>query len=386
VTEPSETAASRPLERTTDPLEPTPDPLAQTADPLVGLVSLEDLEPLAAERLSPVALAYVSGGSWDEWTLAENVAAFRRRRLLPRILTDVSAIDTGVELLGRTAALPIGLAPAAEQGLCHPDAELASARAAAAAGVPFVLSTFSTASLEEVAAAVPEADRWFQLYVHRDRGITSELVARAASAGYRVLVVTVDLAVIGYRQREIEGGDTPAPRLGSVERYIRPGATLQQVLADHIDPSFDWDDLERLAAESAMPVVVKGVLRADDASRAVAAGARGVVVSNHGGRQLDRAPAAIDALESIVREVAGDAEVYLDSGIRRGLDVATAIALGARSVFVGRPYLWALAVDGERGVARVLAQLRIELETAMALLGAPTLADLDRSLVVDEGS
>ena len=356
----------------------------QTADPLFGLVSLEDLEPLAAQRLSTVALAYVNGGSWDELTLADNVAAFRRRRLLPRILVDVSTIDTTVELLGRKVALPLGLAPAAEQGLCHPDAELAAARAAAAAGVPFVLSTFSTASLEEVATAAPEGECWFQLYVHRDRGITSELVARAASAGYRALVVTVDLAVIGYRQREIAGGDTPAPRLGTVAQYIRPGATLQEVLAEHIDPSFDWDDLGRLVSKSAIPVVVKGILRPDDAERAIGSGAQAIVVSNHGGRQLDRAPATIDALEPIVQEVAGEAEVYLDGGVRRGLDIVTALAVGARAVFIGRPYLWALAIDGERGVRRAIAQLSEELERAMALLGAPAIADLDRSVVADD--
>jgi isopentenyl diphosphate isomerase/L-lactate dehydrogenase-like FMN-dependent dehydrogenase len=362
---------------------PRGDAAQPTADPLIGLVSLEDLEAEAAARLSDVALAYVSGGSWDEQTLRENVAAFRRRRLVPRILVDVSTIDTGVELLGTAAALPIGLAPTAEQGLCHPDAELASARAAAAAGIPFVLSTFSTVSLEEVAKAAPDGDRWFQLYVHRDRGITSELVARAAANGYRVLVVTVDLAVIGYRQREIAGGDTPAPRLGSIEQYIRAGASLQDVIADHLDPTFDWDDLERLCGESAMPVVVKGVLRPEDAVRAMGSGAKAVVVSNHGGRQLDRAPATIDVLEPIVQEVAGEGEVYLDGGIRRGLDVATALALGARAVFVGRPYLWALAVGGEPGVGRAIAQLAVELQRAMALLGAPALDALDRSVVMD---
>jgi 4-hydroxymandelate oxidase len=357
--------------------------LEETADPLIGLLSLEALEPLAAERLSAVALAYVNGGSWDEATLADNVAAFRRRSLLPRVLVDVSRIDMTTTLLDGPVTLPIGLAPAAEQGLCHPEGELASVRAAAAAGVPFVLSTFSTASLEEVAAAAPDADRWFQLYPHRDPGVSRELVQRAAAAGYRVLVVTVDLAVIGYRQREIAGGSTPAPRLGTVAPYVRAGATLQDVLAEHIDPSFDWRAVERVIAEAALPVVVKGVLRPDDAARAVDMGARAIVVSNHGGRQLDRTPASVDALEPIVQEVAGSAEVYLDGGVRRGLDVATALALGARAVFIGRPYLWALAVDGERGVARAIRQLGTELERAMALLGAPTLADLDRSLVAE---
>ena len=358
--------------------------MEQDADPLAGLLSLDDLEARARAGMSDAAFAYVSGGAWDEWTLAENVNAFRRFRLWPRVLVDVSRIDTRVEFLGGEASMPVGLAPAAEQGLCHPDAELASARAAAAAGVPFVLSTFSTASLEEVAAAAPDGDRWFQLYVHRDAVITRELVERATAAGYRVLVVTVDLAVIGHRQREMSSGDTPAPRLGTVEAYIRPGATLQEVLADHIDPAFDWRGLERLVADSSLPVVVKGILRPEDAARAVAAGAGAIVVSNHGGRQLDRAPASIDAVEPIVQEVAGEAEVYLDGGIRRGLDVATAIALGAHAVFLGRPYLYALAIDGERGVGRAIAHLRAELERSMALLGAPRIGDLDRSLVVAE--
>ena len=351
------------------------------ADPLGGLISLDALEALAEERLSPVAFAYVAGGAWGELTLAENVAAFRRRRLWPHVLVDVSRIDTGVEILGREAALPIGLAPAAEQGLCHPDGELESARAAAAARVPFVLSTFSTASIEELAEAAPDADRWFQLYAHRDAGITRELIGRAAAAGFRVLVVTVDLPVIGHREREIAEGSTPAPRLGTLEAYVRSGATLQKVLADHVDASFDWAAFERLVADSPLPVVVKGILRADDADRAVQAGARGVVVSNHGGRQLDRAPASVDALESIVQEVAGSAEVYLDGGVRRGLDVVTALALGAHAVFVGRPYLYALAVDGERGVARVLELLASELRTAMALVGSPRIDAIDRGLL-----
>ena len=354
---------------------------ASSADPLAGLLSLDALEALAEDRLSPVAFAYVAGGAWDELTLAENVAAFRRRRLWPRVLVDVARIDTGAEMLGREAALPLGLAPAAEQGLCHPDAEFAPARAAAAARVPFVLSTFSTTSIEEVAGAAPGADLWFQLYTHRDAGITRELIARAAAAGFRVLVVTVDLPVIGHREREIALGSTPAPRLGTLEAYVRPGTTLQEVLADHIDLSFDWAAFERVAADSPLPVIVKGILRADDADRAVRAGARGVVVSNHGGRQLDRAPASIDALEPIVQEVAGAVEVYLDGGVRRGLDVVTALALGARAVFVGRPYLYALALDGERGVTRALQLLDRELRIAMALMGAPRIDAIDRGLL-----
>jgi 4-hydroxymandelate oxidase len=370
-------------EVTTRPSTVEVDALEGEPDPLARLLSLDDLEELATPRLSEVARAYVDGGSWDESTLTENVAAFRRRHLLPHVLVDVSHVDTGIELLGRAVTMPVGLAPAAEQGLCHPEGELAAVRAAGAAGIPFVLSTFSTASLEEVAQAAPDADRWFQLYPHRDPGITRELVARAEAARYRVLVVTVDLPVIGYRQREISGGSTPAPRLGTIEAYLPPGATLQEVLAHHLDRGFDWDALERVASATPLPVVLKGVLRLDDAGRAVERGARAIVVSNHGGRQLDRTPATIDVLEPIVEEVAGAAEVYIDGGVRRGLDVAMAVALGARAVFLGRPYLWALAIDGERGVRRAIGLLTDELERAMALLGAPTLADLDRSLVGD---
>jgi 4-hydroxymandelate oxidase len=352
-----------------------------STDPLGGLVSLDALDALAEERLPPVAFAYVAGGAWDEWTLRENVAAFRRRRLWPRVLVDVSNVETRVELLGRDAALPFGLAPAAEQGLCHPDAELASVRAAAAARVPFVLSTFSTASLEEVAEASPRGDLWFQLYVHRDAGITRELIARASAAGFRALMVTVDLPVIGHRQREIAGGSTPAPRLGTLQAYIRAGTTLQEVLAEHVDPSFDWAALERLVAGSPLPVVVKGILRPDDARRAVERGAAAVVVSNHGGRQLDRTPATIDALAGVLAAVGDGTEVYLDGGVRRGLDVVTALALGAHAVFVGRPYLFALALDGERGVARVLRLLESELRIAMALLGAPRIDAIDRGML-----
>lgn len=367
-------AASKPASGTVSSADPL-------GDPLGGLFSLGELEALAEEHLSPVAFAYVAGGAWDEWTLAENAAAFRRRRLWPRVLVDVSNVETRVEILGREAALPLGLAPAAEQGLCHPDGELASARAAAASGVPFALSTFSTASIEEVAAAAPGGDLWFQLYVHRDPGITRELATRAVAAGFRVLVVTVDLPVIGHRQREIAHGSTPAPRLGTLQAYIRAGATLQDVLSEHVNPSFDWAALQRLVADSPLPVVVKGILRAGDARRAVERGAAAVVVSNHGGRQLDRAPASIDALAGVVDAVGDRTEVYLDGGVRRGLDVVTALALGARAVFVGRPYLYALALDGERGVTRVLELLGSEMRTAMALVGAPRIDAIDRGLL-----
>jgi 4-hydroxymandelate oxidase len=198
------------------------------------------------------------------------------------------------------------------------------------------------------------------------------------------LVVTVDLPVIGHRQREIAEGSTPAPRLGTLEAYIRAGASLQEMLAEHIDQSFDWAALERMVAQSPLPVVVKGILRADDARHAVERGVAAILVSNHGGRQLDRAPATIDALAPIVEAVDGRAEVYLDGGVRRGLDMVTALALGAHAVFVGRPYLYALAVDGERGVTRVLELLESELRIAMALVGAPRIEAMDRGLLTGE--
>lgn len=341
--------------------------------------TLADFEPLAQAALSTEAYAYYAGGSWDEQTLRENTAAFGRRVLRPRMLVDVSGVDPSTTLLGAEVSLPVGFAPTALQGLAHREGEVAAARVAGREGLVYVLSTFSNRSLETV-AAVGRGTRWFQLYVQRDRARSAELAVRAAEAGYAALVLTVDLPLPGYRVRELRRPVTDAGPLGNILETGPGGAPLDPVLLDN-DASLTWGDLAWVRSLAPLPLVVKGILTPEDARLAVEHGAAAVVVSNHGGRQLDRVAATIDALAPIVEAVDGRAEVYLDGGVRRGTDVVTALALGARAVFVGRPFLYALAAGGEAGVARAVEILRAETTTAMALLGCPTVADITRDRV-----
>lgn len=351
-------------------------PASEYAVVVTAIANLGEFEALARARLSPAAYAYYAGGSWNEQTMRDNEAAFARRRLLPRVLVDVSAVDPSTTMLGQRVALPIGFAPAALQGLAHRDAEVVPARVAARAGLVYCLSTFANRSIEDVAAVGP-GPRWFQLYVQADRGRSEETVRRAAAAGYGALVLTVDSAGAGYRERELRDPILDPGSLPNVGGH----ATEHGPIGALLDGSLRWDDLAWLLGLSNLPLVVKGILDPIDAARAVEHGAAAIVVSNHGGRQLDRAPASLDALEGVVDAVAGRAEVYLDGGVRRGTDVVTALALGARAVFIGRPYLYALAAGGQAGVARCVEILESELRAAMILLGAPTLAALTRDRV-----
>jgi isopentenyl diphosphate isomerase/L-lactate dehydrogenase-like FMN-dependent dehydrogenase len=340
--------------------------------------ALADFEALAREALSPEAWGYYAGGAWDEVTLRENEAAFRRRFLRPRVLVDVSRVDTATTILGERISLPVGVAPVALQGLAHPEGEVVPARVAGRTGLPFVLSTFSSRSLETV-AAVGKGLRWFQLYVPQDRRIAEQLVRRAAQAGYRAIVLTVDLPRPGIRERERRHPLTETGGLGNVPDT--DGEQFLDFIGGLMDASLDWDDLAWLRSLSDLPLVVKGILGGEDARLAVEHGAAGLIVSNHGGRQLDRVPATIDVLEEVVATVDARAEVYLDGGVRRGTDVVMALALGARAVFLGRPFLYALAAAGEAGVTRAVELLREEVEAAMALLGCPTVAAITRDRV-----
>lgn len=357
--------------------------------------TLADFEPLARLAMDPAAFDYVAGGAWDEITLAENEAAWRRRRLRPRVLIDVSRIDPSTTMLGATTALPLAIAPMAAHGLAHPDAELATARAAATARVPFTLSTMSSRSIEEVAAAAHDAIRWFQLYTQADPSRTQELVVRAEAAGYGAIVVTVDLPRLGYRDRDRRNGfDLPGPHANFVE--VAGGAThAGRVHADASgfdrletggDAALAWHDVATIRSWSSLPIVLKGILTAEDAHLAVEHGADAIIVSNHGGRQLDRVSATIDVLEEVLAAVAGRTEVWVDGGVRRGLDIAIAVALGARGVLLGRPAMWALAAAGEAGVDRALAIVREEFEIALMLLGAASPADLRPSHVARNGT
>ncbi|MGH2734632.1 MAG: alpha-hydroxy acid oxidase [Actinomycetota bacterium] len=344
-------------------------------------LNLDEFEPVARRKMEPGAFDYYAGGAADEHTMRENQAAFSRRQLRPSIFVDVSNIDTATTFLGSDVALPVGLAPAAVHKLAHPDGELASARAARDAGVLMCLSTLSNYSIEEVAAA-SDAPKWFQLYVHSDHDIAVDLVKRAEAAGYRTIVVTADLPVPGYRERELRSGfilpDDAQP--GNYSGYAAD-EELMEVIDRLVDAGLTWDDLEWIAGASSLPIVVKGILTGEDARLAVEHGAAGVVVSNHGGRQLDRTAPAVDALEEVVQAVGGRAEVYLDGGVRRGTDVVVALALGARGVFIGRPYLYGLAAAGQAGVGRVLELIGAEITTAMGLLGTPRLEAIERRFV-----
>jgi 4-hydroxymandelate oxidase len=351
---------------------------------LAGVVRLADFEPLARELMAPADYDYVAGGAYDELTLADNLAAWRRYRLLPRVLVDTSTIDVTTTILGRPA-LAIGVAPMAHHRLAHPEAEAATVRGAADQGAIFTLSTVSSCSIEEVAPAAPDARRWFQLYVHRDRMVARGLVDRAAAAGFEAVVLTVDLPVLGARDRDRRHGFEPGlDAYGNFPRRDEYDGDWDALL-DMRHVALTWDDLGEIARWSELPIVVKGVLHPDDARLAAENGARAIWVSNHGGRQLDRVPTGIDALAAIVDAVGARAEIYVDGGVRRGTDVVTALALGARAVFVGRPIVWALAVAGSDGVAHALAILRDETERALALLGVSSVGELDARYVSPVG-
>jgi 4-hydroxymandelate oxidase len=346
---------------------------------LDAVVNLGDFEALARERMSAPAFDYVAGGAWDEITLDEGVEVWRRFRFVPRVLRDLRTIDVSGSFLGRTAALPVAIAPMAAQGLAHPGAEAETVAGAAASGIPFCLSTTSSLTLEDVAAAAPDADRWFQLYVVGGMEFSRTLVQRAEAAGYRVLVLTVDLPVLGRRERDHRSGfELPSlPNIDAAGDRAQRYGTLDNQRAEGLT----WSSLAEIRTWSAMPLVLKGILSPEDARLAVEAGVDGIVVSTHGGRQLDRSVATADALAAIVDAVDGGCEVWVDGGIRRGLDVLTALALGASGVLVGRPFYWALAAGGRAGVERAAGILRRELELALPLLGCASIAEVGPDLL-----
>jgi isopentenyl diphosphate isomerase/L-lactate dehydrogenase-like FMN-dependent dehydrogenase len=346
-------------------------------------LSVADYERLAEERLEPGPWAYLAGGSGDEWTLRENRAGFERWTFRPRVLCDVAEVSTATTVLGMPLALPVLVAPVAYQQLYDPDGECATARAAAAAGTGMCVSTFSTRSHEEIAAAAPGLTQWCQLYVFRDRGVTREHLAEAAAAGCSAVVLTVDTPRLAQRERDLRVGFEIPAELPLPYARATIGAAPQNP-SEHfalLDASVSWRDLEWIASEGQLPVVLKGVTTAEDAKVAVEHGAAAIVVSNHGGRQLDGVPATIDALPEVVEAVAGRVEIYLDGGIRRGADVAKALALGARAVLAGRAPVFGLAAASEEGVRHVLELLREELALALCLLGCTSPDQLSRAHV-----
>ncbi len=365
------------------------------------LLSLRELETAAEECLSgpqgTMAWDYYSSGADDERCVKRNIEAFSEYELHYRVLVDVAKRDLSTTVLGHTLAMPILVAPTAFHGLAHPEGELASVRGAGDAGALFVLSTLSNTAVEDVVEAAT-GPVWFQLYVYRDRAATEALVRRVEQAGCQALVLTVDAPLLGRRERDVRnrfalpehlfvqnmfaaGYETVSARGHQGSPRLRPESGLAAYFAALLDPSLTWEVISWLRSITTLPVIVKGIVRADDAARAVQAGAAGVIVSNHGGRQLDAAPATIDVLERVVEAVAGRAEVLLDGGVRRGSDVIKAIALGAKAVLVGRPVLWGLAAGGRDGVAHALGLLRGELDLAMALCGCANVAAITRDLV-----
>jgi isopentenyl diphosphate isomerase/L-lactate dehydrogenase-like FMN-dependent dehydrogenase len=351
-----------------------------SADP----INVADFERAAAEKLDAGVAGYFFGGAGDELTLAENVSAWTRWRLRPRVLAGLREWRTGTELLGGELAMPVLVAPVAYQGLVDPEGEAAMARAAADVGTVMCLSTLATQRPREVADAAPDGRRWFQLYCFQDEAVTRALMEEAVECGYEAVVVTVDAPRGGNRERDLRTGFRIPEALGvpGVEAALGSAraVTIEETFA-LMEPALTWSYLEEMASDFSVPVLVKGVLTAEDAALAVEHGAAGVVVSNHGGRQLDRCLATADALPEVVDTVEGRVPVLVDGGIRRGVDAAIALALGADAVLVGRPALWGLAAAGEAGARRVLELLREELELTLVLCGCASPAELTRAHV-----
>lgn len=352
-------------------------------------INLSDYEALAREKLSALAWDYFAGGAEDEHTVAENREAFRRIKLRPRVLADVPERDLTVELFGRALSLPLLLAPTSHQRMAHPDAEIATARAAAAAGTLATLGTGNHCSVEEVVSAAPHPF-WFQMYCYESREVTERIIRRAEAAGCTALVVTVDATFAPRRERHIRARFVLPPEVelrnlvgvGLHDELLRPeNGGMEAFIASLRPLLLTWREVDWLRGITSTPIVLKGIMTAEDAVLAAEHGVDGIVVSNHGGRQVDGTLATIEALPEIAEAVGGRIEILVDGGIRRGTDVLKALALGAKAALIGRPYLWGLAVDGEAGVRRVIEMLREEIGCAMAQLGVADVKRIDRSLV-----
>ena len=372
--------------------------------------SVRDLRLIARKRLPRGVFDYIDGGAEDELTLRRNAAAFRRLEFRPRVLRDMGAVDISTTLLGRPLPVPLVLAPTGFTRIASPGGELDVARAAARAELPYTLSTMGTRSIEEV-AAVSSGRKWFQVYVWRDRGMMKEMLARAAAAGYEAIVITVDTAVLGRRERDVRHGFTLPPRLGPgtlLDGALHPGWTWDFVRAEPItfanitgtgvpdgaeavnlaeyingqfDPALSWRDLDWFRAAWDGPIVLKGIQSVDDARLAADAGVEAIALSNHGGRQLDGSPPPAELIAPVADAIGDRAEIICDGGIRRGSDIVKAVALGARACMIGRAYLYGLGAAGERGVDHVLALLESDIRRTMALTGRRMMSELGADLV-----
>lgn len=342
-------------------------------------LNLLEYEPLARENLSQMVFDYYAGGANDEITLRENQAAYQRLFLRPRMMRGNAQRTLETNILGQAMRAPLLIAPMAFMKMAHEDGEAAVARAAAARGLTMVVSTSATINLVDVAASAPGANRWFQLYVERDRAHTRELIQQAEAAGYTALVVTVDRPVLGQREADIRNDFRLPPHLSMANLKL---TSAEAYRSSELEDNLKWDDVEWLRSVTDLPILLKGIVRGDDAQCALDCGAAGVIVSNHGGRQLDSAQATIDALPDVVAAVGGKLPVLVDGGIRRGTDMLKALALGAQAVLLGRPVLWGLTMDGEAGVGHVLDLLLAEFDLALALSGCHSPQDVTPDLVV----
>jgi isopentenyl diphosphate isomerase/L-lactate dehydrogenase-like FMN-dependent dehydrogenase len=368
--------------------------LGLTGGKLSTPVPLSLLEQKAKEILDPRAYDYVAGGAGGEQTMRANLEAFYRWRIVPRMLRDVSRRDLSVEVLGTRWPAPVMLGPVGVQGIIHREGELATGRAAASLGIPFALSTVSSQSIENVANAMGNNPRWFQLYWGRDQELTASMVQRAERAGYQAIVVTLDTSMLAWRERDLQHSYLPFILGEGLANYLsdpvfrgrlsqppeqNPAAAIQLWLTLFSNTALTWDDLGFLRKHTRLPIVLKGILHPNDAARAVESGVDGIIVSNHGGRQVDGAVAALDALPAVVEEVKGRVPILFDSGIRRGADVVKALALGAKAVLIGRLYMWGLGAGGEQGVWDTVLNLLADLDLTLALSGYKSCAELDSS-------
>jgi len=362
-------------------------------------IAPEELEAQARAVLPPEAYVYVAGGAGREDTVRANRDAFLRWRILPRMLRDVSRRDLTVSILGRRLPAPVLLAPVGVQSMLHPEAELAVARAARSVAVPMVLSSVSATPLEKIADALGDTLRWFQLYWPKDPALAASLVGRAERAGFEAIVVTLDTYLLGWRERDLQLAWLPFAHGQGIANYLTdpvfraalpsppeqdPASAARYFLAVVSNAALTWDDLAWLRRQTRLPILLKGILHPGDALEAVKRGVEGVIVSNHGGRQVDGGVASLDALPAVVEAVAGRVLVLFDGGIRRGADVLKALALGAKAVLVGRPYCWGLATGGEEGVRDVLLNLLADFELTMGLAGCSTCAEIGRELLVEQ--
>jgi lactate 2-monooxygenase len=357
-------------------------------------VSAAELQQRAREAMTPEAYGYVAGGAGAEQTMRANLDAFERRQIVPRMLRDVSARDLSTTVLGTAMPAPLMLAPVGVQSIVHPEAELAAARAAAARGVPFILSTAASHSIEQVAEAMGEASRWYQLYWPRERALAASFVERAERAGFGAIVLTLDTWFLGWRPRDLANAYLPFLKGEGVANYFSdpvfraalekppeedPGPAIGHWAYQFANPTVSWADLEWLKEQTTLPVVLKGIVHSDDAARAQQAGVDGLIVSNHGGRQVDGSLGALNALEAIRAAVGAELPLLFDSGVRGGADIFKALALGADAVCIGRPYMYGLALAGQAGVEHVLRCLLAELDLTLALSGYTSIAQVDRA-------